>query len=77
MQTHLYLPQVLEERQLPHILCLCVFAVVEPQPSNAEVAGYPESNGAVIRMPGPRQEYRWGRQTQIPVLGYTAGTQTK
>lgn len=55
---HMSVPQVLEWWQLPHSLCLCVFAVVESWHSNAEVAGYPESNGAVIGVPGPRQEHR-------------------
>lgn len=47
------LSQVWEQRQLPHTLCLCVFAVVEFHHPNAEVAGYPEGNGAVICMQGP------------------------
>lgn len=70
------LPQVWERQQLPHALCLCVFAVAEPHP-HAEVAGHPESNGAAVCVPGPRQERPGGCQTQVPVLGHTAGAQAQ
>ncbi|KAK2105320.1 hypothetical protein P7K49_014834 [Saguinus oedipus] len=55
-QIHVHLPEFKISGR-SHMFRVSVFAVIESQCPNAEVAGYPESNGAAIRMPGPSQEH--------------------